>query len=478
MQFKLFSISLLAVLFNFSEAQASSRMEQQSVARSEHKLAHRLDQELRQFFPANQAGATVLILKDGKAVLNKAYGLANVELQVPLKTNHLFHVASVGKQFTAAAILRLEEQAKLKLDDPITQYLTALPVAWSEIQVKHLLSHTSGIPNLFEDQQFRERAFLPHSPDQLLKLASQQKLLAAAGTQFRYASINYTLLAMIIEKTSGLSYAKFIEQEFLQILGMKNTVFDQTPGVIPNAVSPYQAGPRVAEKFHPSVGFGGGSFYSTTADLARWTLALHAGKILNHENTVRMHTPFVLRDGTAVHYGFGTRPHRLAGEAYLQSNGDIQGFHSETVYLPQSKLYVAILSNGESLPYGLVPVAKRLSVMASGKRAEADKSFKPKQMQLSTTDLMKFVGIYKNGNEQYQIHFKEGKLYLELSPNGPWNALTPLSAREFFYDSNTDFRMRFTEKENGQHLAQWFEIDALDDEVDPVFERQVTKPLF
>jgi D-alanyl-D-alanine carboxypeptidase len=446
---------------------------QRNSMRNPKAIEYLLHQELQQAFPENIPGASILVLKDGHILLQRAYGLANVELNVAVSTKHLFHVASIGKQLTAAAILRLSEQGKLNLDDPIKIYFSNLPESWNDITIKHCLTHTSGIYNLFENEKFRTTAFAGKTPSQLLEHAIASPLSGAPGERFSYATVNYTLLAMIIEKRSEITYEKYIQQEFLQVLGMKNTVYDQTSGVIGGVVTPYEAGPKLAPRFHPSVGFGGGNFFSTTEDLVKWTLALQKGSVLNAANTKAMHTQFTLNNGKNIPYGYGTRPHSLAGEQYLQSNGDIPGFHSETVYLPKSKLFVAILSNGEHLRYGLTPIVKRLAVIASGKYYETVKPIK-----LHSNDVEKFVGNYRNEQEQYAFHRKENKLYFEFPMGAQWTPLTALSSTEFFYDNNSDFRIRFTEKTEGKHLAQWFEVNVLDGDLDPVFERIVTGSLF
>lgn len=449
---------------------ANLAAKKQQIQRKEQSpTARLLDTELKKFFPANAPGAAVLIVKNGEVLIDKGYGMANLELQVPMHSDHLFHVASVGKQFTAAAILLLSERGKLNLNDKISKYLPKLPSTWNDITVEHLLSHTSGIRNLFEDESFRTNAFNPHTPEKLLERAIATPTVAAPGEKFAYATVNYTLLAIIIQKLSGESYASFIAKEILHPLNMGNTVFDHSAGIIANSVTPYQAGPRSAERFHPSVGFGGGSFYSTTADLAKWTYALHNGKVVSPSSLKAMHTRFVLNNGSTVPYGYGTRPRSLAGAPYLQSNGDIQGFHSELVYLPHSKVYVSILSNGESLQYGLSSVVKHLAIIAD------HGTYTPvKYIKLGTSSLEKFAGIYKNGKDSYRLHVKDGKLYLDFGHASKWVALSAVSANEFCYDSNSYFRIRFSEANDGKRLAQWFEIDALDGEEDPVFERRVS----
>ena len=431
------------------------------------KLIRRLDVQAAKSFPANGPGAVVLVMKGHQVLLRRAYGRANIELGVIMKPEHRFHVASVGKQFTAAAILQLQEERKLKVEDPIRQYFPDAPLSWDAIQIKHLLSHTSGIRNLFLNEAFRQGAYLPHTPQQLFELAIKEPTVGAAGHQFHYATVNYTLLAMIIEKVSGQKYSDYIEQHLLRAAGMQDTIFDQTQGLVKGLVSPYQNGPRLAGRFHPSVGFGGGSFYSTADDLAKWTFALHSAKLISLESLKLMQTRFVLDTGASIPYGFGLRPHRLRQQVYLQSNGDIQGYHTETAYLPQSDIFVAVLSNGESLPFGLQPLAKHLGMIVS------DGDYKePKPVHVDESVLQEWSGVYAAGNDAYQVRYKDGKLWIALPGEGKWNSLSPISTTEFFYDSNPDFRLRFSRDAEGHRHSQWFEFEALDDETDPVLDWQ------
>jgi serine beta-lactamase-like protein LACTB len=242
--------------------------------------AEAVDAELHRLFPPDRPGAAVLVMKDGVTVLNKGYGLANVELNVPMRPDHLFYAASVGKQFTAAAIMTLVEDGKLTVQSPISRFFPGIPASWNGITVEHLLHHTSGIANIFMDDGFRRHAFEAHTPQQLLDQAIAMPLLAPAGDAFAYSSANYTLLAMIIEQLSGEKYDAYLARRFFVPLGMTHTHFIQGAGLIKNVVTPYESGPTLAVRWDSSLLFGGGSYTSTNADLARWTAALQGGKVL------------------------------------------------------------------------------------------------------------------------------------------------------------------------------------------------------
>jgi serine beta-lactamase-like protein LACTB len=431
--------------------------------------AETIDTELRRLFPANLPGAAVLVVKDGVTVLNKGYGLANVELNVPIQPDNVFYAASVGKQFTAAAIMKLVEDGKLDLQTPVRQYFPTVPASWNGITVEHLLHHTSGVANIFTDAGFRQHAFENHTPQQLLDQAIAMPLLAPPGKAFAYSSVNYTLLAMIIEQLSGEKYDAYLARRFFAPLGMTHTHFIQNAGLIKGLVTPYESGPRLAVRWHSSLLLGGGSYASTNADLARWTTALQGGKVLKPESLKAMDTAVTLPDGKRVPYGYGIRPHTLAGQPYLRSSGDIQGFHAEVVYMPQSKVLVSILSNSEDTPkFGLLPAARHIAIIAAGMPLHA---VTPRKLPDSV--LQQRAGVYQHGDERYAFHVKDGRLQVEYpaGANAKWEPLLALSPTEFYYEANSDFRIRFASAADGRQTSQWYEMDPLDNETDPVFEK-------
>jgi len=427
-----------------------------------------IDAELTRLFSADSPGAAVLVVKDGVTLLNKGYGLASVELNVPNRPDQLFYVASVGKQFTAAAILKLAEDGKLTIQAPIRQFFPNIPPSWSGITVEQLLNHTSGIQNIFMDAGFRQRAFEEHTPDQLLAQAVSVPLLAAPGSAYAYSSVNYTLLAMMIEQLSGEKYDAYLSRQFFTPLGMTHTHFVQNPKLIKNMATPYERGPRLAVRWHSTLLFGGGSYASNNADLERWTMALQGGAVLKAPSLAAMNTALTLPGGKRIHYGLGLRPHTLAGQPYLQSNGDIHGFHAEVVFLPQSKIFVSVLTNGEdALKYGLAPVVKRIATIAAGMPRQ-----EVRPQTLPDDVLRRLAGTYRNGGERYVFQVKEGRLQVEYSGRGKSTSLVALSPTEFYDEGNSDFRFRFTTAPDGRKLTQWFEIDRLDDAADPVFEKE------
>lgn len=404
-------------------------------------LAGPMDAYLQRYFKPGAPGAEVLVLKDGRVLLRKGYGLASVELGAPVRPDSVFHVASVGKQFTAAAILRLAEQGRVDLQAPVGRYLLDAPAAWAPVTLEHLLTHTSGIDNLWNDPSFQHREREDLTPEQLMAVAAAKPLLYAPGTGFTYATVNYTVLARVIERVTGEPYATYMEAQFFKPLGMARTTFDEAPRIVGGLVQPYVGGPLPAPFFSPKHGFGGGSFYSTAEDLARWTLALQGGKVLKPESLRRMDAAYHLKDGRNTHYGYGIRPHGTAEDPYLQSNGDIPGFHSEVVYRPKEGIFVAILANTEDLDSNLDAIAKRVAALAEGKPL-----VEPQTAPLSALELARFCGRYADGAAVRTIRLERGHL-VSAFPNSPGWAISPLSPTECFFDEDPDLRLRFELKD-------------------------------
>ena len=429
-----------------------------------------INAELERLFPPNGPGAAVLVIKDGETVINKGYGLANVELNVPVQPGHVFHAASVGKQFTAAAIMKLVEDGKLNLQTPVRQYFPTVPASWQDMTVEQLLQHTSGIPNIFADAGFRQHAFEEHTPQQLLDLAIGMPLLARPGTAYAYSSVNYTLLAMIIEQLSGEKYDAYLARQFFVPLGMKQTYFIQNAGLIKDMVTPYERGPQLAVRWNSSLLFGGGSYASTNADLIRWTIALQGGAVLKPTSLKAMNTAATLQNGRRVPYGYGIRPYTLAGQPYLRSSGDVQGFHAEVVYMPQSKVMVSMLSNSDDAPqFGLPSTARRIATIAAGTAPAAPT---PTPQTLPDDVLQQRAGVYTQGEERYTFAVKGGRLQAQYPAGGKWQPLLALSPTEFYYEANSNFRIRFTSAADGRATSQWYDIAPLDGDADPVFVKQ------
>lgn len=342
--------------------------------------------------------------------------------------------------------MRLSEKGLLDINDPIGKYLADLPNSWRAITVENLLTHTSGIGNLWNDPEFRTRARNDLSPQQLIAIAISKPLLYAPGTAHTYATVNYTILGQIIIQVSGKNYDTFLKEEFFQPLGMNHTTFDQENKIVEGLATPYVAGPAPAPFMSKMHGFAGGSYYSNTHDVAIWQTALLSGKVVSLANLKKLTTAYRLMDGADTHYGLGIRVHSMDGQQYLQSNGDIPGFHSEVVSIPSANILVAILTNGEETSSGLDPIAKRLAAIALDKPIPDLKGIELPRRSINT-----LLGTYMVGEHKIVIKTIGGRLVSE-NPGNPPDPISAISPTEFFFDGNQDARLRFTVK-NGKAIG-------------------------
>jgi D-alanyl-D-alanine carboxypeptidase len=300
---------------------------------------------LQRHTAAGDFSGVVLVADHGKPVLRKAFGLANREWNVPATPDTIFRIGSTTKQFTAAAILQLVEQGKLKLDDPIAKYYPAAPSAWSAVTLRHLLTHSSGIPNVTEFNGFiRGPARLDDTPEQLIDLISNKPLEFPPGSKFQYDNTGYVLLGMVIEKVTGRSYADYLTENLLKPLGLIHTIYDRQDEVLPNRASGYWLVDGVwknARPFTPASAYAAGALRSTADDLLAWDQALYAAKPLSAQSIAAMFTDY------GHGYGFGSFVEMRHGHRLWDHGGNLPGFCSAFERYPDDGVTVIVLNNVE-----------------------------------------------------------------------------------------------------------------------------------
>lgn len=332
----------------------------------------------------------VLVARSDQVVLSKAYGSADLEWNVPNIPGGKFRLGSVAKQFTAAAILLLEERGKLSVNDPVKKHLPDSPPAWDAVTLHHLLTHTSGISNLTDLGKFPDyyaKLPLKTTPAETIARFKDRPLDFAPGERMSYSNSGYIVLGAVIEKITGLPYAQFMQENVFTPLGMKDTGYDTADRVLPQRVRGYQAEPDgtiINPAFiHMSIPFSAGGFYSTTADMLRWQLALTGGKLLKPDTFTKMSTPF---KGEYA-YGLNVRP--LAGHTTYSHGGGIEGFNTFTLYCVEDQLSVIVLGNLS----GRAPqnIARYLTQVAHGQPVQLAADAKKLPAKL----LAEYVGTYR-----------------------------------------------------------------------------------
>ena len=293
-------------------------------------------------------GACLAVLQAGEPVLRRAYGLADLDNRVEATPATNYRLASISKQFTAAAILLLAEDGRLSIDDPVVRWLPRLPGA-ADITLKHLLTHTSGLPD-YED-------LIPGARTAQLRDAEVLQLLEAhpgryfpAGAAFRYSNSGYVLLGLIVERAAGVGFGAFLRRRIFDPLRMRNTVAYEAgvSEVAHRAFGHSRAAPASswtrADQSPTSATLGDGGIYSSIDDLARWDAALYDSRLLQAESLRAAFAPQVATPDPAVHYGFGWR---VSGAA-LWHSGETAGFRNVIVRHPERRLSVILLTNRDA----------------------------------------------------------------------------------------------------------------------------------
>lgn len=287
----------------------------------------------------------VVVLRDGRPVFRKAFGLANRELSVPNTSTTKFRIASITKPFTAMAVLQLVDAGKISLDDPVSKYDPAAPAAWNGITVRHLLTHSSGIPDYTVFLTGRSRD--PHTPAQIVDIVRDKPLSFTPGSRYAYSSTGYALLGMAIEKASGQTYEQYVQRNIFEPLGMKDSGYDSFRAILPNRAAGYVRTPTGysnAAYSDMSVPYAAGALYSTADDLVLWDQALAAGKLVSPAAYQAMWTD------QGFGYGYGWIVGQQFGRRRVGHNGDIAGFTSLITRFPDDKISVIVLSNVQAAP--------------------------------------------------------------------------------------------------------------------------------
>ncbi len=301
------------------------------------------------------AGVSVAVEQGGRVVLAKGYGLADVEDRVPATADTVYPIASVTKQFTAAAVMQLVEQGRLRLSDTLGGLLPE--IRWRDPRARHvtvrqLLTHTSGIPSYDSVPGFGPLDPYPQTHAAILALITGLPLKFAPGTRAAYSNSGYYLLGLIIERRSGLTYAQYLRRRLFPGLGLSHT------GACPGRPAPGQAhlyarggpAPRAAPPISLVNAYAAGQLCSTVIDLLRWQDALRSGRVVSPASYTQMTTPLRLTDGSTIAYGFGLDLDPINGRPAVSHEGGFPGDAADLTWYPNDNLAVAVLDNASTVP--------------------------------------------------------------------------------------------------------------------------------
>jgi CubicO group peptidase (beta-lactamase class C family) len=425
-----FAISLMAMavgsLSLFFISDVSGQGTAAAARQSDEQIVAKVGEYMNAAHEVDAFSGTILLARDGKPIVSRGYGMANIELDVPNTPETVFRLGSVTKQFTAMAIMMLQDRGKLSVNDPICKYLSDCPAAWQPITIRNLLTHTSGVMNYTDLPTFGKTAVSPMTTGEMIALLRDKPLEFAPGEKFNYSNSGYYLLGAVIEKASGKSYADFLQENIFTPLGMKQTGYDVSARIIKNRAEGYvrQGGQFFnASYMDMTLPYSAGALYSTTGDLLLWDQALYAEKLVPRKALDEIFTPF------KSNYGYGWNISKQFDHREISHGGGIYGFATEIARYPDDKLTVIVLSNVQGAPAG--KIANDLAAIYFGAKYEIPKT--RVEIHVDPKILEKYVGDYQLAAPKILLTFtlENGRLFAQIAGQSKF-ALSAESETVFF----------------------------------------------
>jgi CubicO group peptidase (beta-lactamase class C family) len=403
---------------------------------------HRMEEIINSYVSDKQFMGTVLVAREQKIILDKAYGYANLEWSIQNTPTTKFRLGSITKQFTAASILLLQERGKLKIDEPVKKYMSDAPAAWDKITIYHLLTHTSGIPSFTGFPDYRSTEAIATTPQQLVARFRDKPLDFQPGEKWNYSNSGYVLLGYLLEKISGQTYEKFVQDNIFTPLGMKDSGYDSNSEIIAHRASGYSPskdGVQNAGYIDMTIPFSAGALYSTTEDLLRWEQGLFGGRVLSPASLQKMTTPF-LHD-----YGCGVSIRMQKGRKVIDHNGGIEGFNTSLSYYPDEKLTLIALSNlnggaPDSIVAHLADTLHGEKVVLPSER---------KEIKLPAKTLSQYVGDYQlSPNFSLNIRLEGDQLISQGTGQGDLKIYP--ETETLFFTKDLDAEVEFVKNDKGE----------------------------
>ena len=375
------------------------------------ELNSELDAIAASAYAADEPGAAIIVIKNGETLLEKGYGMADLELGIAIEPDMVFRIGSVTKQFTAAAILLLDERSELSVQDDIRKHLPDYPTEGRTITIEHLLTHTSGIRSYTDMESFGEHMRDDLSIDELIDTFKNEPLAFGPGEKYAYNNSGYVLLGAIVEKVSGESYQAFLQKNIFEPLEMTQSYYGAATPVIERRARGYSESAKGfvnASYLSMKLPYAAGSLLSTVGDLAKWDAALYTDDLLSQASRDKWWKPFHLKNGASTYYAYGWGISAYEGHPVVAHGGGINGFTCYVLRMPEDRVYVAVLTNrnARSSPPSLV--ARRLAAAAVGKPLA-----EPETVDVSEDVLERYVGLYRvDENASHVVSLEDGYLYL------------------------------------------------------------------
>ncbi len=419
----------LAVLIALSGLSIAAAVPAQ--ASDETALIQKIDAVMAETYKPGQPGAAILLTRNGRTLLRKGYGLADLELGVPVEPDMIFRLGSITKQFTAVSILLLAQQGKLALGDEITKFLPAYPTQGHKITVESLLTHTSGIQSYTDLPEWLPLWRKDFAVTELVDLFKDKPMRFEPGRRWAYNNSGYFLLGAVIEKASGLSYEEFLDRNIFKPLGMGHSCYGNTERVIPRRIPGYQEGKGGfinAPYLSMTQPYAAGSLLSNVDDLAAWIEAVFSHRVVKKEWLDKALTPFRLTNGESTGYGYGWFISDFAGHRSIEHGGGINGFTSYEMYFPEDRIFLGILTNSAASGREPEPRAVKIARLMLG-LPEPER----KEIKLSEAELRPLGAVYEDEDKAgLYITVEGGKTYFQRAGSSR-RELHAASSLEFFF---------------------------------------------
>lgn len=392
-------------------------------------------------------GIAVLVAKEGKIIYRKGFGYADIKNKLLVNPDTKFRIGSVTKQFTAAAILKLQENNLLSVDDKLSKFIPDFPRG-DEVTIHHLLTHTSGINSYTGSDYFLERVTKTISPDSLINLIKRKPYDFNPGERFLYNNSGYFLLGYIIGKVSGKPYADYLKETFFDPLGMKNTGAHYAGIKLEQEAKGYGG---ISSKYEEALNWdmswagAAGNLYSTVDDLLKWNEALHSGKILNEKSLKAAITPVTLNNGEKQQYGYGLGLNKYRGMDIIGHSGGLHGFITHLSYYPKEKITVVMFSNTAEPEVNFDP--NKIAEAFLWNKMEKQKTYveskvKPKNLQL-------YAGRYDLSEVGVMMITTEGDRIFSQLGGQPKFEIFHMADDEFFWKV-VEAKVKFVRDDKGE----------------------------
>ncbi|MEM8900591.1 MAG: serine hydrolase [Bacteroidota bacterium] len=386
---------------------------------------------VEEYVSETSPGMAVLATKNGEVVYEYAHGLRDFSSREKLSTDRIFRIGSVTKRFTAVAIMKLVEEGKLQLDDPISKYIGE-EVSAPDITIRQLLQHTSGLGNQQDLAEFRMDEIKEVPEDMIVPILSATPKFPA-GSAYAYSNLGYVLLGHIIEVASGTSYENYLMDEFFGPLKMDNTGFEYITDFSSKMAKGHSSEGEIfkyAEPINMQIPFAAGGMVSSLHDLSKWNKAVMEGKVISQPYVEQLQTSHVLANGELTGYSQGWQIGNIQGVKTVKHDGIVNGFTAMAIYLPKEDLFIAALSNCDKNRDIEIPTSKIAAALM-------DKPFRSEPMDLSMESLQKYQGTYQSGGMEMQIVAHDDVL-MYYRKGGAKTSLVPTEDGKFLLSGSLD----------------------------------------